>query len=446
MLKNRYQEIIIGSGPLSLVRAIISCRKGKSTLLIDDKRFSLDSYPGLFLSELEVRSLIRLGRTYDIPELKELKQFLTEARIDLVSSQTRVEIGLSPLKNIKEILRKYPELIDESDLDLVFSESEDAFNDYFQNELLRFEALNMASISKPKSGRYEFQGPKWLRLVYQRFGELLNEAYDQSRSLKYSALLHLLGLVHEERLKTSLAPDEIPFYFFRTFSRIYRLQDFFLTTQLKRRLNLLGGDFKESVVQFWQFHEKKFENLLLASFEGVISGQRVLFFSHLPGEVPFSIRSPYGIFRKTRMAPLKRQSAPFPPGRLTFLCDLQLLGSDRPFRVVAQGAELAFYDWPYPDMPGSKSEFYYRDLKRSFESDQLLLPFKAETSEVTTTASVTLDLRSLKASKNKESSLLRKLPIEIIFEDYTIQGLEYWGPFRYYSQGLLGLIYGIEGA
>jgi len=106
---------------------------------------------------------------------------------------------------------------------------------------------------------------------------------------------------------------------------------------------------------------------------------------------------------------------------------------------------VAFYDWPYPDMPGSKPEFYRQDLRCSFETDQLLLPFQAENYGVSSTGSVTLDLRSQKMTKNREIPVLTRLPMEIYIDDYTIQGFEYWGPFRYYSHGLLGLIYGIEG-
>src|SRR5690606_10575759 len=141
---------------------------------------------------------------------------------------------------------------------------------------------------RPKGARFELQGPKWFKTIYQRFGQLINQEYSQSQDLKFAGLLHLMGVSAEEKLKTQLAPEELPYYFFRLLSPVYSLQDFFLLTQLKRRLLLEGGDYKESMVQYWQFHEGRFENLLLASFEGVISGERVLFFSHLPEEAPFS--------------------------------------------------------------------------------------------------------------------------------------------------------------
>lgn len=444
MLKNRYQEILIGMGLMSLVRGIISLKRNRSTLLIDDRRFAVDSYPGLFVSELEILSLLRLGKKYDIPELKDLRQFLLSADVELATTEKRVKLGRSPLSNIKEVLRKFPDLLDHGDLDQVYAESDEAFTKYFLAELARFETQNHEASLRPKGYHFDLQGPKWMKTFYTRFGELLNQEYEAAKSLRLSAFLHLLGLAHEEKLKSSLGAEEIPFYFFRTFSPVYRLQDFFLATQLKRRLVLLGGDYKESTVQYWQFFENRFENLLLASFEGVITGERALFFAHLPEEVPFKVNSPYGLFRKTQMAPMKRATAPFPPNSVVYMTDTNFLGSETPYRVKSSGQEFAYYHWPYPELPGSKPEFYEREMKVAFTEDSLKLPFAKGLVEVSPHGGVTLDLRPLKNDKKHEAPVLKRLPIEIVSDERPIKGFEYWGPFRYRSHGLLALSYGIE--
>ncbi len=444
MLKNRYQEILIGMGLMSLVRAIISLKRNRSTLLIDDKRFAVDSYPGFFVSELEILSLLRLGKKYDIPELKNLRQFLLPANIELVTTQSRLRLGRSPLLNIKEVLRKYPDFLDQGDLDQVYSESDEEFTKYFFSELTRFETQNHEASLRPKGHHFDLQGPKWIKTFYSRFGKLLNQEYSSSKSLRFSALLHLLGLSHEEKLKSNLGAEEIPFYFFRTFSPISRLQDFFLATQLKRRIVLLGGDYKESTVQYWQFFDNRFENLLLASFEGVIPGERALFFAHLPEEVPFKINLPYGLYRKTQISPTKRAMAPFPPNSVVYMTDTNLLGSETPFRVKTSGLEFAHYHWPYPDLPGSKPDFYEAEMKAAFMEDSLRLPFTKGSSEVSTHGGVTLDLRFLKNDEKHEAPILKRLPIEIVSDERPIKGFEYWGPFRYRSHGLLALSYGIE--
>lgn len=444
MLKNRYQEILVGMGLMSLVRGIISLRRNRSTLLIDDKRFSVDTYPGLFLSELEILSFIRLGKKYEIPELVDLRQFLTPARVDLVSNDRRLKLGQGPLSNFKEILRKYPELLNDSDLDQVYGEQEESFAKYFMSELARYESIAYESSPRPKGYQFDIQGPQWVRTVYKRFGELLNKEYQESKNLKYNALLHLLGITHEEKLKTSLGAEEIPFYFFRTFSPAYRLQDFFLATQLKRRLVLLGGDYKESTIQYWQFYEDKFENLLLASFEGVISGDRVLFFSHLPEEVPFHIQSPYAVYKKTKISPVKRSGSPFPPNNFICMTDINLLGSERPFRVMASGNEFSFYHWPYPELPGSKPEFYKDEATRAFEEDAAFLPFQRGGTEFGHVGTVTMDLRSLKNDKRGASPVLQPLSLDIVQNGRNIKGFEYWGAFKYKGLGYLALSYGVE--
>lgn len=445
MLKNRYQEILIGMGLMSLVRGLISLKRNRSTLLIDDPRFVSDSYHLHYLSELEVLALLRLGKTYDIPEIQDLKQFLLPAKLELVSNDLRLKLGMTPFENLRELIRKFPELIDADDLDMPFKDSPDVFNSYFIEELTRYESLCFEGSKRQKGVRFELQGPKWMKTIYTRFGEMINREYSVSQDLKYSNLIHLLGLSSEEKLKTYLPPEEVPFYFFRLLSPVYRLQDFFLTTQLKRRLRLLGGDYKDSPVQFWQLHERKFENLLLASFEGVISGERVMFFSHLPEDVPFKVKSNFPVYRKSQMTPVKRISTPIPPTDLTFVTHNNLLGSETPYRVMARGAGLAFYHWPYPELPGSKPEFYDKNIQQSFRQDAQDLAFEEVASESRGIQNVTLDMRELRDYRKSEAPILTRLPIEVVVADKNIQGFEYWGPFRYRGLGLLALCYGIEG-
>lgn len=445
MLKNRYQEILVGMGLMSLVRGLISLKRNRSTLLIDDPRFLGDSYHLHYLSEMEIQALLRLGANYEIPELLDLKQFLLPASMELVTNNLRLRLGHSPFENLREVLRKFPELIDDADLDQLFKDSPEAFNIYFMEELRRYETAAYESSKRPRGLRFDLQGPKWMKTIYSRFAELVNREYAVSKDLKYSSLIHLLGLSSEEKLKTYLPPEEIPFYFFRMLSPIYRLQDFFLTTQLKRRLLLLSGDYKESSVQFWQLHERKFENLLLASFEGVISGDRVLFFAHLPEDVPFNVKSEFPIFRKNQMVPSKRNTTPIPPTELSFIADNDLLGSEAPYRVLARGAGLAFYHWPYPELPGSKPEFYETDVRNSFHKDSEALPFEEVMAESKGIQSVTMDMRELRDYRKSEAPVLTRLPLEVAAQDKSIRGFEYWGPFRYRSLGLLALCYGIEG-
>ena len=446
MLKNRYQEVLVGQGLMSLLRGLVSLNRKRSTLLIGDHRFEADSFPSNFLSEMEIEALLRIGRTYKVPELLDLRQFLSPGALHFVMGDLRLSLGHSPFSNLREVLRKFPELSEPQEIAAIMKEDPESFNTFFMEEIRRYETQCFEASSRPKGMRFDLQGPKWFKDIFKNFGESINREYASSKDLKFAGLLHLLGVSAEEKLKTRLAPEEIPFYFFRLLSPIYRLHDFLLTTQLKRRLLLLGGDYKESSVQYWQLHEKKFENLLLASFEGVISGERVLFFSHFADEVPFGIKSPYPIFRKSQMTPQKRMTSPFPPTTLTFITSTDHLGSLTPYRALTQEKfELTAYQVPYPDLPGSKSEFYDKSLIENFEKDAKALPFEATPSIPQGILTVTMDLRQLRETRKSEAPVLTRLPLEVTEGDESIQGFEYWGPFRYKGLGLLALCYGVEG-
>lgn len=443
MLKNRYDEIIVGLGLSSLLRGVISLKRGHSTLLVDDKRFNVDSYPGQYLSELEVLAIIRLGKKYQIPELTEVRKFLNPGDINFVLGEKRLKLGRNPLENIKELLRKFPELLSEAETQALYNENEKDFDDFFLEELGRFEHLSYEGAQRGKAYKYDLQGPEWFKTLLQNFRQEINRPYEDAKNLKFSALLQALSVSSEEKLRSTLSLDEIPFYFIRCLSPLYRLQDFFLGIQLKRRLSLLGGDVKESAVQYWQLHDKKFENLLLASFEGVISGGRVLFFSHLPTDVPFSVKSSYPHYKKSQVYGAKRNSTPFPPAKIHYLISHELIGSERPYRVYGEGSELSFYHWPYPELPGSKYQFYNKEVSQDYEQDARNLPF-TKMGEIQESLSVTLDLRGVPFSKN-EKQVLKPLELEIISEGEPVEGFEYWGPFKFKSLGLLALIYGIEG-
>lgn len=446
MLKNRYKEIHIGLNLVSLLRGIISLKRNNSTLLIDDNRFQSESYSQSFLSEMEVLAILRIGKNYEVPELKDVRQFLRPAKIEFIADDTRLWLGSSsPYKNLKEILRKYPEFLSKEELLSVFNENEEEFDRYFIEELKRFESLCFEFSTRPKGFHFDLNGPKWLKSMFDNFSKVINQEYTEIKTLSLKNLLHFLGIVSEDKLKSILAPEEIPYYFFRLISPVYRLQDFFLFTQLRRRHQLMGGDYKESNIQFWQFHQNKFENLLLASFEGVISGERVLFFSHLPEEAPFSLNSPYQFYRKTQMSTQKRKATPFPITEISFLTDSSFIGSDLPYRSYSGNSDTCIYQWPYPDCPGSKSEFYEKDLKMSFEKDAGRVPFEIKEATQSAVLSSTLDLRSNWERRKIEAPILSTLQMEITEEDSVIKGFEYWGSFKYRSFGLLALCYGVEG-
>ena len=446
MLKSRYQEIIIGMGLSSLIRGLISCKRGRSTLLIDDARFQVDSYQSHFLSEFEVQALIRIGKNYDIPELLDLKQFFIPARVEFFYSNIRLVLGSDPYSNLIEVLRKFPELLDRSDLDLVYKESPESFNAFFLEELQRHEDSCYSSKVRGKNFRYEVQGPKWFKTIFQRFSLLIKDDFSETKDLKFAGLNHLLSLSNEEKVKSYFPPEEISFHFFRMLSPLYRLQDYFLLTQLKRRLLLSGGDYKESSVQFWQFHNKKFENLLLASFEGVISGEKVLFFAYPPEDVPFKLVGSYPVLKKYQLAPQKRSVTSRPSNELAFFADELRLGSDTPYRLLLKSSDnMTYYHWPYPDLPGSKAEFYTNELMEDFRKDIASLPMESLAVEPKSIESVTLDLRSLRDYRKSENFILSQLPLDVVVEGQSIQGFEYWGHFRYRCLGFLALCYGIDG-
>jgi hypothetical protein len=113
--------------------------------------------------------------------------------------------------------------------------------------------------------------------------------------------------------------------------------------------------------------------------------------------------------------------------------------------VLATHDEMSYYHWPYPELPGSKAEFYAKAVDEAFEKDAENLPFEKVLSSPKGISSVSLDLRQVREYRKNESPILGRLPIEIAENENQIQGFEYWGLFRYRTLGLLAICYGVEG-
>src|SRR5690606_30537709 len=97
--------------------------------LIDDKRFRSPSLVTDFVSELEILSLFRISSQYEIKELENIRKFIRPAIVDLNTDKVRLRVGGSPFDNLRELIRKYPELIEREDQDLVYYEGENKFNE-----------------------------------------------------------------------------------------------------------------------------------------------------------------------------------------------------------------------------------------------------------------------------------------------------------------------------
>lgn len=443
MLKSRYNEILIGLNVTSLIRGLISLKNNKSVLLIDDSSFKSTGPLNDFVSELEVQSFLRLAGQYEIAELANIRKFLRPAVIDLNTDKIRLQVGGTPFENLREVLRKYPELINREDLDLLYLEGEKNFDKFFLSELVRFESFTYECALKDKKAKYELSNmaPKWFKSVFQKFSELINQEYAHNKSLKYNSLLHMMSIFFEEKMKARINAEEVAYYFFKLLSPQYRLQDFILIAQLKRRLMINGGDYKASRIQYWQFYQGRFENLLLASFEGVISGDKVLFFTHLPEDLPFNLASTFPFYRSVQMHVDKSSITAYPAHHVVVGTKEAVLGSDKPFTIMSFDETLSFYQMPYFYMPASKATFYQADLLASFQADSKNLPFTSVGAKFEDSLHATLDLRAPVSSQG--FGIKSTLPLELECDNKRIGGFEYWGNHKFYCLGYLGLTYGI---
>lgn len=443
MISNNYDEILIGHGLIPLVRGIISLHHKKSVLLLEETRFLGECYHQDFISSLEINALKNLGKSHGINELINIDEFLIGAQVHLQASHYRLFISDSPFDNIRELIRKFPELLDQTDLDLLYNDNPETFNEAFNKELVRFEEYLSLAAKKKKQKKFELQGPTWFLTAYKRFCQFVNKDYSEQGKLDFKSLIHLLGIFGESKIKSFLPPEDLHFYFLRLLTPVYRINDYLLSTQLLHLFKSLGGDYKKSGIQDWKIENNAFKYIILKSFEGIVSGKSVLFFGHLPDGLSFHVNSNYPIFKKTQLASATRANDT-QSKELIFITDENELGTDRPFRVLGLGNEFNFYHYPYPILPGTKPEFYTSDMKHLFKQDTAALGMDQVETKLTHHFGVTLDLRDLRDYRKKYLPVLSELEVDLLHEGAEVSGFQYWGVFKYRSFGLLAHCYGIQ--
>jgi|GEM_PF-1441291 len=444
MLKNHYHELNIGQNLPSLVRAILASQRGLSSLVIAEPKVDSQAYAELYLSHLEINALERIGKKYQIPELQKIRDFIKFSSVHLSTESQDLLLGDLPYQNFREFLRKFPEFLKPELMESFFAEKPDEFNSFFLSEMSRYEEYLYDQRLKNKFSPFELSGPAWLKSFFRQFNALLNASYSEIKDLRYKTLLQLLSLFHENKLKSSLTQTEIYFYFFRTFSQIFSHQEFFLLSQLRHRLSLVGGDYKQSKIQHWQLQDGKFINLLLASFEGVVGANKVLFFNHVVPEDVFNLETPYPLYQTLQVEPRKKFAGVFLPQSISILTSDASLGSNLPYRVLLRDSHQMIYHWPYESLNASKPSFSQARTELTYRNDLNDLNLVSEDIDVVPTKLMTLDLRLGFSSIKKESVIFESMNFLLKDDDTVIKDFDYWGNFKYTSFGLLSQYYSLE--
>lgn len=442
MLKNHYNNLVIGKGFLSLLSAIKTAILNQSVLLIDDERFQTVAHQSDYISDLELRFLTEIGVKYQLPELEDLTDCLTLRPYQFHGEHKSILLGMGPYQNAREMWRKFSHFLGPETFRLLMTMDESEFNLWYKTEILRFTQELKAAYQKGRPLKFNFQGPHYIQEWINGMKKWLSSSYNGPESLNARLVVHLSSGLFEDKIKKYLDDSDFAYYFLRWLSPLYSIDSYRLSLMLERSLTSRGGDIKRAKVQDWQIHDNKLFHILLSTYEGVISMDQTDIYGHLPEDAPFQSMTPHQIYQFASVGDLSDEEMGPLSGMLElhFVTETERLGGERPLRhfVFNQNGIRAYY--PYLVMPGTRPEFYreliYKDAFTDFAR------FHRPLQKINFSSS-RRQMMEVTEPPIKEAFGLHSWPLRASNLDRQISGVSYEGPFKFQRFGIIGQLLSI---
>lgn len=447
MLNSHYHNIIVGKNYISLIVAIVKARTS-SVLLIDEPRVILGRgwYQNVGATEKHLLELI--GKKHEIESLSYLDSYLTPINTIIYLNDKIIELGSSPYDNIRELMRKVPDLFNTNLItDFLKLNHQEFDRECF--ELFRRLAEKVYLEGNTIQNCVDaIKSEAYLKNIYSSVQEHFVKGKHNPMGKQLQFVLQVL---FQTFFSNSGGGAEAIYLFTSVLSPRFQIDEKKLSDDLIFHLRSLGGDTKATNIQNWETHHKELKYILLSSYEGLIGLDNLYFFGSLPPSVPFENSMQNTIFNSIEIrAKVDHPFLKHYTNKRILFSRLDHLGSDSPHWEVLidhQGAILGTYS--YAVYPGSKPSFYYQEVTRDFYSSLVkLLPglsFEHFSDQIELNSGKDLWLESrggqsgtFYANRDRDLTLFHKENGE------TIKHLEYWGPLKAKSLGLYSYLLDLQ--
>ena len=443
MLSAHYNKIFVGNNYISLAVAIIKAKQN-NVLVIDDPSVILGRGWYQFIGETEKNLLKLIGQKYFIDSLKTIDNYLTEINTIIYLNDKVIELKGSASHNIRELLRKVPELFNAQMIDVLSDINETEFNNYCLEIFQKIASdvyLNQVKIEDCFEG---LTSDSVLQGVYEN---ILNNFKKSKSNLKAKQFQFVLQVIFQTLFSNTSSSLESIYLLTSILSPRYRIVEEKLIEDLTFELRALGGHVKRSRINDWEIYKGKLKYILLESYEGLIGLDNLFFFGRLPESAPFKGRFKETLFKSIEIkVQLDHIHLKHYLNKRVLFSWLDYMGSDSPHweaYIDEDGVITGVYS--YASYQGSKPEFYYDEaLKVFYQSILKLLP-GLSMDEFIFNSSLShgkdLWIESRKAPSFNPNAL--SFGLDRLFsndDDKVIDCLEYWGPLKARSLGLFSYL------
>jgi hypothetical protein len=361
MLKRHYQRVYIGKSYLSLIKSIRAQKSGKDVLLIDDKNVGYGKNWLANVGELEKQLIKRTLRDIELHDLADsFDKYLNLVNLEFYFNEVRLRLNNNPYMNLLELCRKIPQLYDDSILKVLSNIDVETFNGRCQ----AFVSTAAKQVTFKALQEYrkllETIAPE-LHTILNSLKEKLQEPTQDYKFLSFKRqFLFTLQSCYQNSFGRIFSEIEVDYLLLQVVMPFYHIDFDSFDKELMKHFLSMGGNIKQTTVQQWQTHQNKLVNILLSSYEGVITPEVAHFMGEGRESLPFKVGKQAVLFKSLKLNLQFKQ--PFFKGKATtdiLVCRQDRLGTSYPVNYISFHSEFEcdFY-FTYRFEQGSLPDHY----------------------------------------------------------------------------------------
>lgn len=439
MLQKNYSTSVIGQSYLSFIYGIELLEKGHSVLLLDDDRLSFGDLYSYGLTAMDLSFFSSWAKDRGLAGYDEA-QFFEQKHYVLHWHGTRVSLGASPWENLRELYRKIPDIFD---YEMLFrggdTSAEDINSDY--TRLCHRLGVNGFRHKGLESFNFDYvmsQCPASIKELFLSFKKKL------TKDTRSASFLYFARALFHKRLARKHSELEIFHFFLCLLSPHYLLLSEELEAVLGKEFSRRGGHLKKTRVREWKFYKSLPWSMELASFEGIIHPQKIVFLGARSEGLPLKVRHSGKKFSGISFSvTCSDQRLIAHEGSWHFWASVNKMGTDFPLWRLKVGEGRIEGLYLYREKKGSKLSFYKDHMQELlFEELEQWLPglrVNLGSASFETSDEVYLDQSLMQrvsplAKLNKVSLFDYSQPVSLM----KLKNVDYYGPLKGSPLGLFG--------
>ena len=295
MLNKNIDYALVGHNFITFLLSIGLLNRGKKVLVLDDDRFNYGDFFTNSLTLLDVEFLRAWGEIGDLGPLKKIDEYLAPEAVYFYVGKKQIVLGDTPLRNYRELCRKFPHLfIDDKTGSLAFENEVMDFNNSYSDFCSKVTRVLFQEKKSTKMTRlFESSIPADLLYHFEHFFSHFSQK-DQMTEMErgeFNALIFMTRGFFQSRLSSTGSRSEIMHLFFSLISPYFKLDHERLIHDLLEVHQQAGGEFKKLNLADLKFQSGLVKGFELESFEGLIKPKKMAFIGGYPVGLPIRLKT-----------------------------------------------------------------------------------------------------------------------------------------------------------